>query len=173
MCMKLLITYASHNGVSRRCADMLYERLNSTFEITLCDINDSPPAPEKFDFAVIGGSIRMGKLNKKLKGYMKAHTEVLCKIPCAVFICCGFSDSFEDYAHFQIPKALTPSLGIHYFGGELKPDKLKGIDKLIVKAIRSEIIETDFECPNPDASALPEILPENIWRLAEKIRHLL
>ncbi len=171
--MKLLVIYSSRGGVSRRCAEMLCERLNPTFQATLCDIKDNPPSPEGFDIAVIGGSIRMSRLDKKLKKYLTAYAELLNSLQCAVFICCGYSDSFDDYAHFQIPKKLTPSLGIHYFGGELKPDKLKGLDKLIVKTIRSEIIQADFDSPNQDTSPLPEIIPENIWRLAEKIRHLL
>ncbi len=171
--MKLLVIYSTKNGVSRRCAQMLCDRLDSSFEITLCSISDAPPSPEGFDVAVIGGSIRMSRLDKRLRSYLRTHAQKLNNIHCAIFICCGFSDSFDDYVHFQVPKNLIPSLGIHYFGGELKPDKLKGIDKLMVKAIRSEIIGTDFESPNPNASPLPEIVPENIWRLAEKIRSLL
>ncbi len=171
--MKLLVIYSTKNGVSRHCAQMLCEQLDSAFEITLCDINDGAPPPDGFDIAVIGGSIRMSRLDKRLKAYMRTHTVILNNIPCAVFICCGYSESFEDYVHYQIPRALVPSLGIHYFGGELKPDKLRGLDKLIVRSIRSEIIGADFECSSPDSSPLPEIIPENIRMLAERIRGLL
>ncbi len=171
--MKLLVIYSTKNGVSRRCAEMLCDKLDSSFEITLCSINDAPPSPEGFDVAVIGGSIRMSRLNKKLKTYLRTYAQALNKIHCAVFICCGFSESFDDYVHFQVPKELIPSLGIHYFGGELKPDNLKGLDKLMVKTIRAEIIGADFEAPDQNASPLPEIVPENIWRLAERIRGLL
>ncbi len=171
--MKILVIYSSVWGVSKRCSEMLCERLENSFEITLCDIKDGAPSPEGFDVAVIGGSIRMSKLNKRLKAYLKEHADVLCKIQTALFICCGFTDSFEDYAHFQFPRTVIPSLGIHYFGGELKPDKLKGIDKLIVKSVRSSVAQVDIDCPNDDRPPLPEIIPENIWRLADRIRALM
>ncbi len=173
MGMKVLIIYATRGGVSRRCAEMLYEKLADSTEVTLCNINDGAPAPDGFDTVILGGSIRMSRLNKQLKAYIRTHAETLNQKHCAVFLCCGFAESFDDYVHLQVPKTLIPSLGIHYFGGELKPDKLKGMDKLIVKAVRSSIVEADFESPDPEASPLPEIIPENIWRLADRIRALM
>ena len=65
--MKILIIYSTKWGVSKACAQMLADRLTPSFDITVCDIQDTPPSPEAFEVAVIGGSIRMGKLNKKLK----------------------------------------------------------------------------------------------------------
>ncbi len=171
--MKALIIYASRTGVSRHCCEILCERLCPTFECECCDISKNPPSPEGFDAVVIGGSIRMSRLDKRLKAYMRLHASALSRIPCAVFICCGYTESFEDYVHFQVPKALTPSLGFHCFGGELKPDRLHGFDKLVVKRMRASIVEEDFESPNPESSPLPEIVPENIWRLADSIRNLL
>ncbi len=167
--MKVLIVYSTRGGVSRRCSEMLAERLGGSAEVTLCDINDGAPAPDSFDVCVIGGSIRMNKLNKKLKAYISQHTDILNSKQTAVFLCCGYTESFDDYVHYQVPRALIPSLGIHFFGGELKPEKLKGLDKLVVKMVRSSIVEADFECPDPTRSTLPEILPETIWRLANKI----
>ncbi len=171
--MKVLVIYSTGSGVSRRCAEMLCERIKDCSDIKLCDINaEEPPSPEGFDVAVIGGSIRMNKLNKKLKAYMRLHAEVLGTIHTAAFICCGYTESVDDYIHYQIPRELIPSLGVHYFGGELKPEKLKGFDKLVVKAVRSSILEADFECYDAQKSTLPEILPEAIWRLGDRIRGL-
>ncbi len=171
--MKVLIIYATRGGVSRECAQMLRDKLESSFEVTLCDIEDGAPLPDGFDIAVLGGSIRMGKLNKKLKHYIKDNIHTLNNMQTAVFLCCGFTENFDDYVSFQVPKTLVPSLGIHCFGGELKPNKLKGMDKFIVKMVRSSIVGSDFESPDPTASPLPEIVPENIRRLADKIRGLL
>ena len=171
--MKALIIYATKGGVSRRCCDILAERLERSMEVTMLDINDVPPSPEGFDVAVIGGSVRIGRINKKLKAYMKQHAKTLNSINTALFLCCGFSENFDDYVTLCLPKTVVPSLGIHMFGGELKPEKLKGIDKLIVKMARASIKNEDFEAPDPTRSPLPEIIPENIIRLADKIRELL
>ena len=115
----------------------------------------------------------MGSINKKLKKYIKLNLSKLNCIQTALFLCCGYTESFDDYVSLNFPKSLVPKLGIHCFGGELKPEKLKGFDKFIVKMVRSSIINEDFEHPDPNQSPLPEIVPENISRLSDKIRRLL
>ena len=172
--MKVLIVYASHGGVSKKCAEILRDNLESSFEVSLFDARtDTLPSPSDFDVAVVGGSIRMGALDKKLKKYIKENAQVLSDMPSAAFLCLGFINNFEEYRDIQFPKELVCSLGIHCFGGELKPDKLKGLDKLIVKAVRSSLRSEDFENPYSERDTLPEILPETITRLADKIRGLL
>ena len=171
--MKVLIIYATRGGVSKKCCEMLAGRLEGSMEVQTYDINDAPPSPEGFDVAVIGGSVRMGLINKKLKAYLKAHAQRLNEMQTALFLCCGFSEEFDDYVATQIPKSVLASLGIHFFGGELKPEKLRGLDKLIVKIVRADMKDDDFEHPDPTRSPLPEILPENINRLADRIRALL
>ena len=170
--MKVLIIYATKGGASREAAEMLAERLKNKTEVSLFDINDAPPSPEGFDVAIIGGSVRMGKLNKKLKKYIKTHCEALSSIHCGTFICCGLLKDFEDYKIMQLPKSLRCSLGVECFGGQLKPDRLKGIDRLIVKAMRESILTQD-----PDNSAdylhdLPELMPDTIYAMAERICRL-
>ena len=172
--MKVLIIYASKTGVSERCALMLSKKLASdAIKIDLIPIDNDLPSPEGYDVAVIGGSIRMGALNKKLKKYLKAHAKTLNSIHTAIFLCAGLSENVDDYITLQIPKYIIPSLEIHYFGGEVKPANAKGIDKWILRAMRSSIKDVDFEAPDPNANPLPEIIPENIHRLADRIRSLL
>ncbi len=168
--MKALIIYSTRNGVSKRCAQMLAEKLERFSQVSVFDINDTPPSPKDFDVAVIGGSIRMARLDKKLKKYLKQNADTLNGMLTALFLCCGYTENFDDYVALQIPKAITPSLGIHCFGGELKPDKLKGFDKIAVKIMRSELATDDFEAPDKSRSPLPEIIPESIRILADSIR---
>ena len=171
--MKILILYATRGGVSRTCAEMLTEKLKERHEITLCSVREALPAPQDFDVAVVGGSVRFGAWNRKLKKYLRMHKEVLSAMPCALFFCCGFPLRYEEYAEIEVPKGLVCSLGIHYFGGELKPSKLKGLDKLIVTMVRQSILTQDFESPDDRTQhTLPEILPEAISRLADSIRAL-
>lgn len=172
--MRVLVIYATSGGVSRVCAEMLKERLDcDAIRVTLCDIHHTPPSPEGFDVAVIGGSIRMGRINKRLKNYLRTHEATLGKLQTALFLCCGYTENFDDYVALNFPKSIVPSLGIHCFGGELKPEKLHGFDKFIVKMVRASILDEDFESPDPTKSPLPEIVPENIYRLADAIRALL
>ena len=71
-----------------------------------------------------------------------------------------------------LPKRLECSLGHHCFGGELKPEKLTGFDKLVVRMLRSSIKSQDFEESDEDHHPLPELIPENINLLVEKIKRL-
>ena len=172
--MKVLIIYATRGGLSRRCAELLRDSLPKVIELSLFDArHDTLPSPEGYDVAVVGGSIRMGKLDKKLKKYIKKYTAELSAIHTAAFICCGHTDLFDEYRDIEYPKALKCSLGIHCFGGELKPEKLKGLDKLIMKMIRSSVKYEDFEVSYSSKDSLPEMLPETVTRLADRIRDLL
>ena len=143
--MKILIVYATRGGVSRTCAEMLCEKLQAQHTVSCYDIEEGAPSPKEFDVAVVGGSIRMGKWNKRLKKYIRENRAVLESMPAAAFICCGFPADVEDYAETQIPRGMTFSLGVHCFGGEIKPDKQKGMDKLILKMVRDHIQYKDLE----------------------------
>lgn len=170
--MKILIIYASKNGVAKKAAEHLSHELSQSNEISLYDINDTPPSPEGFDVIVLGGSIRMTKLNKKLKKYLKKHLDAISNMPSAFFICCGIIRDFEDYKTTELPTKISFSLGVQCFGGELKPDKLHGFDKLLVKIMRQSILTQDSDLAHSSDLDLPEFMPENISALAERIRRL-
>ena len=91
-------------------------------------------------------------------------------MPCAIYLCCGFTRLFDEYAETLFPRRFSPSLGFHLFGGELKPDKVTGFDKLVVFFMRSSIKSQDFEESDNDHHDLPEIIPENITLLAKELR---
>lgn len=170
--MDILIIYASKNGVAKKAAERLADELAQSNTIMLCDINDAPPSPSDFDVVVLGGSIRMMKLNKKLKAYLKEHIDTISNMPAAFFICCGIIRDFNDYKVTELPSKIKFSLGVECFGGELKPDKLKGLDKMVVKAMRNSILSQDSDLANSSDLELPEFMPENITALAERIRRL-
>ena len=171
--MKILILYATHGGATRECADILTKRLSAHHTVQVFNIREAtPPSPEGYDAVVLGSCIRIGNADKGIKRYLKLYAEKLSSMPSAVFFCCGFPRQFEEYVETQIPKRLTLSLGAHCFGGELKPEKLRGMDKLVVRFARSSINSQDFEESDTDHHALPELFPENIALLAEKIENL-
>lgn len=168
--MKTLIVYASKNGASAEACEMLRERLSSFSEVDVCDIHSSPPSPDGYDVAVVGGSIRMNKLDKALKKYISANLKFLSSIPSAAFICCGLTDDFDDYVTTEIPKSANFSLGVHCFGGQLKPERAKGVDKPIIFMMRQSILSQDPDKSDGERRELPELFPDTIYALAEKIK---
>lgn len=170
--MKLLIAYSSKNGVAKKCAEMLASYLSPTVEYDVIDIEKTMPDLSEYDCAVIGGSIRMAKFSKGLKTFLKKNKNVLSNMHSALYICCGFSHLYEEYRDIVAPRKLSFSLGIHHFGGELKPDKLRGFDKIVVRSMRKRINEADFEDSDEVELSLPEIIPENIKLVAESIKNI-
>lgn len=170
--MKILIIYASKNGVAKHGAMRLCDELSATNEISLYNINDAPPAPNDFDVVILGGSIRMTKLDKKLKKYLKEHINAISNMPSAFFFCCGIIRDLDDYKATELPSKIRFSLGIECFGGELKPDKVSGFDKIVIKTMRQSILTQDPDLAKSSELELPEFMPENVTALAERIRRL-
>lgn len=172
--MRVLVIYTSRGGASRRCVEMLKEKIEDICEVVLCDAReaDELPSPDGYDALVIGGSVRFGRIDKSLRVYLKANLDKINAKPSAFFFCCGFPSELEDYIDTQLPKKIEFSLGVHCFGGELKPEKLKGMDKIVVKMVRSHINSQDFEDSDDYHIPLPELLPESVQRLADDIRKL-
>ena len=170
--MRLLIAYASKNGVAGRCAQMLASSLPKTIEYDVVDLSRSTPDLSLYDCAVLGGSIRGAKFMRPLRSFLKRNSEKLSGMESALYICCGFSHLYEEYRDIAAPRKISFSLGIHHFGGELKPDKLRGFDKIVVRSMRKKINEADFEDSDEVELSLPEIIPENIKLLAESIKKL-
>ena len=129
---------------------------------------NAPSSPENYDVVVLGSSVRFGGVSKNIKKYIKAHKSELNNMPSAVFLCCGYPDRFDDYVKDQFAKDFIPTYDFHCFGGELKPKRVRGIDRLIVSMARRSILEHDFEDSSYEGS-LPEILPESISILADTI----
>ncbi len=170
--MKLLVAYSSKNGVTRRCAEMLVSSLPHTVEYDVIDIEKATPDLAGYDCAVLGGSVRMAKFSRAMRAFLKKNKNTISNMESALYICCGFSHLYEEYRDIVAPRKIHFSLGIHHFGGELKPDKLHGFDKLVVRSMRKKINEADFEDSDEVELSLPEIIPENIKLLAESIKKL-
>ena len=169
---KILILYATRGGATKYCAELLSEKLSGVHEVNVVDVREAAPAPNDFDVIVLASSIRMGKIDKALKKYIKEHKRILSQRATAIGLCCGLTKLFEEYLETQLPKDLVYSLGAHLFGGELKPEKLNGMDKLFVKMARNSIQTQDFEQSSDDLHDLPELLPENVTLLADRIKQL-
>ena len=173
--MKILIVYASESGTCRECAD-IFERALSKHEVTKYDVTSAQDfylSPSDFDACAVGGPIRYGKLHKGVRKYIDRYKSELQGTKSAYFIACGYTDQYDKYLKKSIPKSLRDSaVCCELFGGRLKPENAHGLDKLALKVLRSSIVNQDESDEGREGEferVLPEIVPENVKRLAKML----
>lgn len=159
--MKTLILYATTYGFTKDCALELKEYLQG--EVNMVNINSSKElAIEEFETIIIGGSIYVGQLNKKLKSYCTDHKEELMKKRLAFFLCSGMADQYEQNLANSYPEELLQkAVSIKYFGGELRMEKMKFFHKAITKLIK--------KATEKEKKPEPCKLRENIIKLADDV----
>lgn len=168
--MKILIAYATKTGTTRECA----ERLATHFEfhdVTLVDLEQETPTLADFDAAVIGSNVRANKIHKKVKQFLEENEETLAKMRYALYICCCMSDQAPFYFEKNYAASVMErSLANLCFGGEIKMERQKGIDKLIMKIVL-RVITNSRRGEDPDEELeMPAVIPENIRRLADAVK---
>ena len=168
--MKIAIVYSTRGGTTRECAELLARELKND-NVELFEIGENEPDYSKYDICVVGFPIRMAKAEKKARQFLKKNAEMLQNMKTAYFLCCGFVDCFEEYAEKCISKELRDSaVAIYCLGGSLDPNRFKGFDKLIVKAVRTEILGGGENADQRDDLSLPTIMEENISQFANALR---
>ncbi len=160
--MKILIAFATKSGTTRICAQKLAELLPQ-HEVHVKDLSENCRIKvSDFDFAVIGAPIRMGRLHKAARKFIEESTLIPKKY--AFFICNGLSEETNAYFKRNFPgELLNSALVFTSLGGELKPDRQRGLDRIILRAI------LDSNRDNEDF-VMPSIFTEEIGRLADRIK---
>ncbi|MDD3306760.1 MAG: flavodoxin domain-containing protein [Acetobacterium sp.] len=162
--MKTMILYASTYGFTRDCAQKLKQNLNG--ETILIDINKDPiPALDNFDTVLIGGSIYIGQIQKKIKKYCLSHLDELKNKKLGFFISCGSAETVDTYFKNSFPEILLEkALSIQNFGGEMRPDQMNFFHKFI-----SNMVDK-----SADKQAAPPMkpLPENIIQMSNVMNNL-
>ena len=167
--MKIAIIYTTKGGTTRECAELLARELKG-HDVTVADMGTAPHlAP--FDTVVIGFPIRMAKAAVSARKYIAQNRALLLEKRVAYYMCCGFIDCAEDYAEKVLPRELYErALTVTCLGGSLDHQRYKGIDRIIVKAVRNEILGGGENGGQRDDMTLPTILDENIAQLADLIK---
>lgn len=168
--MKIAIVYSTVGGTTKECAELLARELKNQ-EVELFEIGKNEPEIGDFDIVVVGFPIMMGKAEKSARKYVKKHANALASAKAAYYICCGFVDCFEDYAEKTLPAFLRErAIDVTCLGGSLDPQRFKGINKLVVKSVRSEMLGGGDNGDERKDMSLPTIMDENISQLADKIK---
>lgn len=131
--MKTLIIYASKTETTKKCANLLKEKLN---DVDISNIKSLNIDINNYDLIIIGSPIRMGLIDKNIKKFLINNLDILKSKKAAYFICCGFKENYLKYFEQNFPQELLYMALIYdTFGGELDLEKQKGFDKFIVKMV--------------------------------------
>jgi len=153
--MKIGIFYGTKTQTTETCAKELANLLPNSHLINLnfdyLDVDD-------FDFIVIGSNVRLGKINKNVKKFLKKNKSKLYNKKVAYFLCNVFQNkTLATFKRNLDPKLYNRAQIIKSFGGEIALEKQKGIDKFISKVILK--LKT-FEKTGIDYNAISEFARE-------------
>ena len=134
--MRVLIAFRSRYGTTEACSRSLAEKLKAEAECV--DLaRSSLPDARLFDVVLIGGSIYGGKIQREVTWFCERSREPLLQRRVGLFLCCLYRG---ERARAQLQAAFPSWLTTHafasgLFGGALRYDRLKLLDRLLVRGL--------------------------------------
>lgn len=143
--MKTLIAYGTKRGFTKKCANLLAEKIHGDIDIkNLKDYKDVEL--ENYDNIIIGGSVYMGKIRKEVTAFCNKYKETLLKKNLGLFIC-GLAEGevAKEEIEACFPDDLSnKALSVDIFGGEYNFDKMNFIEKTVIKKIANTTENQEF-----------------------------
>ena len=134
--MSYLVVYMSQHGTTQKLATYLSQELDD--KVRLVNLaNEAMPDIESWSTVIIGGSIHMGQIQKKIRQFCELHEKQLLLKRLGLFLC--FMNTEEVAVEFDsaFPESLRTHAVAHgLFGGELLLEKMNFLERLMVKAVR-------------------------------------
>ena len=157
--MRILVTYATGYGCTEQCAKKLANQMDG--DTVLHNLKDGKRGDlDSFDTIIIGGSIRAGRVQRRVKQFCDKHSKLLTSKKLGLFLCC-MEEGENGWKQFK--DAFPAELRDHasakgLFGGEFHFDKMDPVTKAII----IKIAKTDEN--------MSTVSEANITAFAEKIK---
>jgi len=144
--MNILILYATKEGQTEKIADFIAEVIRHHGHQAVTQLGEHLPkdfSTDRFDAAMLGGSIHMGKYPSYLKKFVTGHRDWLNQVPSAFFIVCMAINSVNEKEQIEArsfgPKFVKdtnwqPSL-LETFAGAVKYTQYGFITRKIMQMI--------------------------------------
>jgi len=118
------------------------------------------PDLQEFDNIIIGSSIYMGQIQKKLKVFCTQNVNSLVNKRFSLFLSCGLPENFQQTLKNSFPDELLEKAVVkECFGGELRTDRMKFADKMVSSLMKRIAVKEGKAEVGP--------MPQNILRLVE------
>lgn len=138
--MKTAIVYDTSHGTTEKVANMIAS-FNSSIEIFNLKENKNVNLDE-FDQVIIGGSIHVGKIRRRVKEFCLKNLDKLLQKRVGLYLCAMNEPEYENELKLAFPEELRNHAVIKkVVGGEFLFDRMNFLERFIVKKI-SGINET-------------------------------
>ena len=148
--MNTAIIYMSKRGTTEKITELIKSKLESdqTQIYNLKTIRSIDI--EFYDTIIIGGSIHVGSMQKKLRQFIDSNLDILLTKRIALFMICMHKDEKrEEQFNNAFPSELRKvSVANGLMGGEFNFDRMNFLEKAIIKKISgvsSNVSEIDYE----------------------------
>jgi menaquinone-dependent protoporphyrinogen oxidase len=142
--MKNIIIYSTKHGFVKKCTRNLKLKLNKETEVF--DVASKPKIDlDQYNCIILGGSIYMGRIQKKLTKYIRNNLEKLLLKKVTLFICTGEENESKarEFLKNSFPEELYKNaISTEVFGGQFKLEKLTALERIIIEKIIG--IKEDF-----------------------------
>ena len=148
--MNTAIIYMSKHGTTEKIAELLKGKLDPD-QTQIFNLKKSKSIElENYDTIIIGGSIHVGSIPKKLRQFIANNMTILLKKKIALFMICMQKDEkrkeqFDNAFPTELRKV---SIANGFMGGEFCFDRMNFLERAIVKKIAgksSNVSEIDYE----------------------------
>lgn len=160
--MNSIIIYSTKYGCTEKAANILRKKM--TGKVSLVDLAKAKvPNLNDYDTVILGGSIYVGKIQKALTTYVNSNLPDLLKKRVGLFICAGQP---EPVCTKELEEAFPAELYQHaaakdVFGCEYRFDKLKWLDKLMVRKVAG-ITESKYDLSEQKISDFAKAIEKEV-----------
>jgi menaquinone-dependent protoporphyrinogen oxidase len=141
---KVLIAYGTAAGSTGEVAECVGEEMRKAgAQVDVQPVEAVKDASE-YDAVVVGSAVRIGKLIRNTRRFLRRHRKTLRQVPVAYFVVCltvkektpENVEKARGYANPMLKVAEPVSLGL--FGGCMDPEKLTGFFAMTMKEVPEE-----------------------------------
>ncbi len=156
--MKSLIIACGNYGATVKAANILSRRLEG--EVVVFDPNNgNPPSLSDFDNIILGGNVRMGRLNKNFRRWSKKLKKAGDNTRVYAYMLCGFSEKSDGYLA-KAKKLLPFARRVYYVGGILSAENVSGFWANVIIDAREGLKKAGKPLPTIDKKRLEELATE-------------
>ena len=148
--MNTVIIYMTKHGTTEKIAELLQNKLGKD-QTQIINLKKNRTIDlENYETIIIGGSIHVGSMQKKLRKLMANNIKILLKKRIALFMVCMDKTEKRDEQFINaIPGELREVSVVNGFmGGEFNLDRMNFLERAIVKKIAgksSNVSEIDYD----------------------------